>query len=148
MTKTLPVTLTTAAAEHAAGDVLGGKIEFENAGRSDGGAGVAGPLVIVDDSGSDVELELWLFNSEPTAINDDAAFAPTEADLHDLAGVISTSGKSWMAAGTPSVITVEDRFVPYQISSGRSLWGYLVTRGAITPAATDDITVILPVQLD
>ena len=88
-----------------------------------------------------MEMELWLFDRAFTPIADNGAWAPAEADLENLIMVISTedSGQGWMDAGTPSVcdIEVSRRYT----LNGTSLFGQLVTRGAPTLVATDDVTV-------
>jgi hypothetical protein len=144
---TIPVTPTVTAGAYAAGDVVGGLLTFENAAREAGAGGLVVGITIVDDAGQDSEMELWLFNAQPDAIADNAPFAPTEADLHDLAGIISTSDGAWRAAGTPSANYVSEYF-RYDPDSGMSLYGFLVDRTGGTLAATDDITVILHVLQD
>lgn len=149
MTRRLPpVTPTVSTGAHAIGDVLGGLLWFTDAAQLSGGSGIVMSVNIVDDSGSDVEMELWLFNAEPTAIADDAAFVPTEDDLHNLAGIVSTAEYEWRAAGTPSACHINRDLVTYDLVTGTTLCGYLVVREAITPAAADDITVILHVSRD
>jgi len=126
---------------YSAGDAVGGLLTFANAARVSGGGGVVKSVIIIDDAGQDVELELWLFDRTFTPITDNAAWAPLEADLENLVAVISTedSAQGWLAAGTPSAIDigVSKRFD----LDGTSLFGQLVTRGTPTFAATDDVTV-------
>ena len=76
-----------------------------------------------------------------TAMADNDAWAPSEADLENLVTVISTedSAQGWLAAGTPSVCAIE-MARRYDLN-GTSLFGQLVTRGTPTFAATDDVTV-------
>ncbi len=148
LVKSIRVSLALAVGAHSASDVLGGRLEFPDASLASGGGGSLSNVVIVDDAGQDKELELWLFNSQPTAIDDDDAFAPAEDDLHSLAGVFSTTKGSWMKAGTPSVCALGavGGVVHYDLDPGTSLWGYLVCREEYTPAAADDITVIITPQ--
>lgn len=129
------------AGAYSIGDAVGGLLTFANAARESGGGGVIKDVVIVDDAGQDAELELWLFNQTFTAMADNAAWAPSEADLENLVTVISTedSAQGWLAAGTPSAIEIEVAR-RYDLA-GTSLFGQLVTRGTPTFAATDDVTV-------
>ena len=138
---TISQTPTVTAGAYVADDAVGGLLTFANAAASTGGGGVIKTVIIVDDAGQDVELELWLFNQTFTAMADNAAWAPSEADLENVVGVISTedSAQGWLAAGTPSVITI-DVATRYDLT-GTSLFGQLVTRGTPTFAATDDVTV-------
>jgi len=134
------------AGAYAAGDTVGGLLTFANAARMSGGGGVITDIIIVDDAGQDAELELWLFDRTFTAIADNAAWAPAEADLENCIAVISTSGWTWRAAGTPSVVNAECTR-RYDLT-GTSLFGQLATRGTPTYVATDDITVKVKVLAD
>lgn len=146
---TISVTPTVTAGAYGAGDVVGGLLEFEDAARVEGKGGVVIGATIVDDAGQDSEMELWLFNAEPTAIADNDAFSmdAAEAELHTVAGILSTADSTWRAAGTPSVVYMGD-YVRYDPESGTSLYAFLVDRTGGTLAATDDITVILHVLQD
>ena len=112
---------------------------FANAARIAGGGGVIKDMLIVDDAGQDAELELWLFDRTFTAIADNAAWAPSEADLENLITVITTADIDYLAAGTPSAIPVE--VAKRYDCVGVDLFGQLVTRGTPTYVATDDLTV-------
>jgi hypothetical protein len=96
-------------------------------------------MVIIDDAQQDVELELWLFDQAFTPIADNAAWDPSEADLENLIAVISTSDGNWFDTANYGAADVEcsKRYDPV----GTALYGQLVTRGAPTFAATDDVTV-------
>jgi len=138
---TISQTPTVTAGAYTAGDAVGGLLTFANAGRAAGMGGIAKDLLIIDDAGQDKEMELWLFNATFTAMADNAPWAPSEADLRKLVGIISTADGAWFAAGTPSVARVE---ASQQYSCiGTSLFGQLVTRGTPTFAATDDVTAML-----
>ena len=145
---TISQTPTVTAGAYVANDAVGGLLTFANAARETGGGGGIKTVGIIDDAGQDAELELWLFNQTFTAMADNAAWAPSEADLENLVGVISTedSSQGWLDAGTPSAITI-DVATRYDLT-GTSLFGQLVTRGTPTFAATDDVTVKVGVLAD
>ena len=145
---TISQTPTITAGAYSAGDAVGGLLTFANAGRVSGGGGVIKTVTIIDDAGQDAELELWLFDRTFTAMSDNAAWAPSEADLENHIGVISTedSSQGWLAAGTPSTITI-DVATGFDLN-GTSLFGQLVTRGTPTYAATDDLTIKVKVMQD
>lgn len=142
----MAVAPTVTAGAYTAGDAVGELLIFANAARTTGGGGVVKSVVIVDDAGQDVEMELWLFYDTITDVADNAPWAPTEGDLHKLDAIISTADGAWFAAGTPSVARVEcsQRYS----CGGLNLYGKLVTRGAPTFAATDDIMVIIGLLRD
>lgn len=121
---------------YAAGDCVGGVLEFANAARAAGMGGVIKDVLIIDDAGQDAQMELWLFDQTITEIGDNDPWVCTEAELHNLVAIISTVDGSWFATGTPSVNVVE---VSQQYTCvGTSLFGQLVNRvGTPTYGATD-----------
>ena len=138
---TISQTPTVTAGAYSANDAVGGLLTFANAARVSGGGGVIKNIILIDDAGTDVALELWLFRETFTAMADNAAWAPSEADLRKLVGIVYSSNGAWAAAGTPSVndIEVSKR---YDLT-GTSLFGQLVNRGTPTFSNTDDVTVIV-----
>jgi hypothetical protein len=132
---------TVTAGLYAANDAVGGLLTFVNAGRAIGYGGVIKDMIIIDDEGQDVALELWLFNQTFTAMVDNAPWAPSEADMENLVAIIATADGAYYqaAAGARSAARVEVS-QRYDLV-GTSLFGQLVTRGAPTYAATDDVTV-------
>ena len=127
------------AGAYLAGDTVGGLLTFALAARVAGGGGAVLSALMVDDAGQDVALELWLFNQTFGAVADNAPWAPAEADLENLIGVIYSTAGAWAAAGTPSVNSIETS-IRYDLT-GTSMFGQLVTRGTPTFAAVDDVTV-------
>ena len=137
---------TITAGAYSAGDAVGGLLTFANAALVSGAGGFVTDMQIVDDAGQDAALELWLFDQTFTAMTDNAAWAPSEADLENLIAIITTADGAWFAAGTPSVARVE--CLQRYALAATSLFGQLVTRGTPTYAATDDITVKIGVSQD
>ena len=132
---------------YAANDAVGGLLTFTNAAILAGDGGVIKKMLIIDNHGQDAELELWLFKETFTAIDDNAAWAPSVADLKKLVAIISTASGTWFAAGTPSVARIP--VSQYFELTGTSLFGQLVNRSAApTYNAVDDITVILGLPQD
>ena len=137
---TIPQTPTISASTiYAAGDAVGGLLTFVNAARVSAGGGVIKSMIIVDDDQEAGALELWLFNQTFTATADNAAFDPSEADLENLVGVITTNDGTWFDTANQSVADVEASR-RYDLT-GTSLFGQLVTRGTQTYTAVDDLTV-------
>lgn len=136
---TISQTPTITAGAYAANDAVGGLLTFANAGRATGLGGVIKNMVIIDDAQQDVGLELWLFDQTFTPTANNAPFNPSEADLENLIAVITTADGAWFDSASQGVADVEasKRYDPV----GTSLFGQLVTRGAPTYAATDDLTV-------
>ena len=128
------------AGAYLAGDTVGGLLTFALAARVAGGGGAVLSALMVDDAGQDAALELWLFNQTFGAVADNAPWAPAEADLENLIGVIYSTDGAWAAAGTPSVNSIKAIGLRYDLT-GTSMFGQLVTRGTPTFAAVDDVTV-------
>lgn len=133
----------TSGTAYASGENVGGLLTFPNAARTSGGGGVIIDFVIVDNSGQDPELELWLFAETFTAGADKAAWAGGTADLQNCIGVLSTaqSSEGYIAAGTPSICTTQGLAKRYDVTA-TSMFGRLVNR-TTTPTftATDNISV-------
>lgn len=130
------------AGAYAANDCVGGMLTFADAARVSGGGGVVKSVVIIDDAGQDAELELWLFGAPFTSPGDNNPWNPAEVYLEQCVGVVSTaeSSQGWLAAGTPSVVTIEVA-LRYDLAA-TALYGQLVSPGAAGPyAGTDNLTV-------
>jgi hypothetical protein len=146
-TNKFTATPTVTAGAYTAGDAVGGQIVFKEALNDKSFSGIIQDLIIIDDAGQDVDLELWIFNRTFTAIADNAAGAFSEADLENLVGVISTADGAWYESGTPSAATVRNLGLVVK-GLGRDLFCQLVTRGTPTFAATDDVTVKIGILQD
>ena len=137
---------TVTAGAYTAGDCVGGVLTFAGAARNAGGGGVIKNMIIIDDAGQDSNMELWLFDQTITAIGDTNPWVCTEAELHNLVAIITSTDGSWFATGTPSVNAVE---VSQQYTcAATSLFGQLVTRDTPTFVATDDVSVIIGLLQD
>ena len=141
-------TPTVSAGAYSANDAVGGILTFANAGRVATGSGIIKSMLIIDDAGQDAELELWLFNATFTAMSNNAAWNPSQADLRKLVAIISTGDGAYFDAGTESAARVETSQGYNLAAAGTSLFGQLVTRGTPTYAATDDVTVIIGLLQD
>ena len=65
---------------YSANDAVGGLLTFANAARVSAGSGVIKDVILIDDAGQDAIMELWLFSQTFTAMSDNAAWAPSEAE--------------------------------------------------------------------
>ena len=144
--KTISLTPTITAGAYSANDAVGGILEFEDAARVSGAGGVIKQLLLIDDAGQDATLQLWLFNQTFTAMVDNAAWAPSVADLENLIAIVYSTDGTWSAAGTPSanIIPIANR---YDLV-GTSLFGQLVTTGIPTYTGTGNLTVKIGILQD
>ena len=137
---TISQTPTITAGAYAAGQNVGGLLTFASAARQTGGGGVIKSMEIIDDASQSVQLELWLFNQTFTQGADTAAWTPVEAELENLVCVISTAAGIYYTGGATATVCDVEISKRYDVV-GTSLFGRMVTRGAPTYAATDDLTV-------
>lgn len=138
---------------YAAGDVVGDgtEIVFSNAVTKAGAAGyILGASI--DRTGNETtepDLELWIFTAAPADKADNAAFAPTDAEIQTVVGVVSFATDSWYdgTAGTGgttfamgTILSGSDLAVPplFEAASGdKDLYGVMVVRNAYTPISAE-----------
>jgi hypothetical protein len=100
-----------------------------------------------------LEAELWLFNAAIGEVADNSAFAPTDAELLTLVGIIAFPASSWYAgsstsgAGGNAVCEIRNLDFPVNAKPGR-LYGQLVARNGYTPVASEVFTLDLVTTLD
>jgi len=128
-----------AAAIYAAGDALGGLLEFPNAARVAGDGGVISNMIIIDDDQEDAEIELWLFDRTFAPTADNALFDPSDADMEHHIGVLSTADGTYYDSVSQGTCTVQGT-LRYDLL-GTSLFGQMVIRSLSTFTAITDITV-------
>jgi hypothetical protein len=100
-----------------------------------------------------LEAELWLFHTDIVEVADNAAFAPTDAEMLTLIGIIDFPALYWRAgtatAGANGNAVCETRNIdlPVECRSGR-IYGQLVVRNAYIPVASEIFVVDLVTTLD
>lgn len=152
----LAITPTIDTAVYADGDRLGAVGTFSNAARASGGTGTVVGARMVDDAGSNFDIELWLFQASPTMVNaDNGVFDITDANIA-TAGWVGTL--DFLAANSKLVSTTNrvcpgtwlngPPSLPYVTSGSSSLFGIMKARGAYDAAATDDLVVTITVIRD
>jgi hypothetical protein len=134
---------------YAAGDAVSNSasapvpLTFANAVRESGGVGVVVSATIATNSNESTkpDLELWLFDTIPTAINDNAAFVVSDADILNVVGVFAFATSSWRqaTAGTGGTSFAQGAWLAstpppmFRLAAGTALYGLLVVRNAYTP---------------
>jgi hypothetical protein len=126
---------------YSANDVIGGLLSFDvSTSRVNGG--IINTALVADDDNEKAALTLYLFHAAPTTIADDAAFAPTIADLKQLCAVIAFS--SYTTVNSNAYSLVEDINNAFVSTTG-ILYGYLVCTATPTYTAATDLTVVLTI---
>lgn len=136
---------TVTAGAYSAKDVVGGLLTFANAVREAGGKGKINTLLLTDLGVTANVLQLWLFDTAPTAIADNAAFDVLDAELPTVIGVIPIAAADYYVATDNQVACVRNVGLEFSCV-GTSLYGYLMCTGTPTYASTADITVTLGIE--
>lgn len=134
------VTVTTAA--YADNDVVGGLITFPLTGLTQNG-GILNGVLLTDAANQSEPYRLFLFHELPSTIANDAAFAPTIADLKKLCAVVTLAAADYVTTNSLQFVLKEDINNVFNSTDG-NLYGYLVANGS-TPdyAATTDLSLTL-----
>ena len=131
----------TASSAYTANDVVGGLLTFSGLRN-----GTLQAITICDNGGDAVDYLLVLFESAPTSIDDHATFDIADADLDKIIYQDSLTSASERQAFTDnSYHYLYGLSVPIW-SAGGTVYGFLITTGTPTYAATSDITVTLQVK--
>lgn len=135
---------------YASGDLLGTKLTFAGAAKEGVGSGTIHTVVISDLDKESANVDLIIFNSNPSAttFSNNSALDIDDADLSKIACVISITthatfndnGVSY-ANGTNCVFEIADASTP-------TLYGALVVRATPTYTTAADITVRLSILQD
>ena len=135
------VTPTVTAGAYGANDVVGGLLTFSGLRN-----GTLQAITICDNAAQAVDYLFVLFESVPTTIADNATFDIADADLSKIIYQDSLTSASERQAFTDnSYHYVYGLSVPLW-SAGGTIYGFLITPGTPTYAATSDITVTLQVK--
>jgi hypothetical protein len=131
-------------------------IEIANAARGGGyGGEILGATVLCSaNQGTLPELELYLFQEEPTATNDNAEFGLTDADAANLVARFVLDGFYDLDVTTGADGNAADDAAPdgafehvFRCPSGAtSLYALLKVTNAYTPVAQEVFTVILHIR--
>lgn len=147
-TRTISVTPTVSTTAYTAADVVGGLITF----AVGCGSGSIRSMLVVDDHNQKEPYVLYLFNETPSTIANDAAFAPTVADLKKLATTITLAGADYTTLNGNAFALLgghEDTGmdVPFKSVDG-NLYMYAVATDTPDYAAATDLFFALTVRID
>lgn len=115
-------------------------------------AGLSGTIVdawIVssNDPATLLQAELWLFDNSTTLVNDNAAFALSDADaVKGIAHIPFTLVSSVAGSGTNSVAHVIGVDAAFDCTNRLGLYMLVKVKNAYTPASAETLTVRLKVR--
>lgn len=141
--QSVSVTPTITAGAYSAGDVVGGLITFSL--PTAGAGGVINQIVIADDDNEKAQAVLYLFDSAPTTIADNAAFAPAIADLAKLVAVIAVASADFTTVNSNAYAI---KTAINQTYKGSALYMYCVCVATPTYTAVTDLIFKLTVSAD
>jgi hypothetical protein len=147
--------------QYAAGDQVtsspAAALVFDAVGRFEGGTGIITDAVCVDSANqaTKANLRLYLFDgdSAPTPNDDNAQWAPSDADLNRAFAYVELSawevGNPGAGGAGNCASFVKNLNVPFQCGAGVDhIWGLLVERGTYTPVAQEQFKVRLGILQD
>lgn len=140
-------TITVTAGAYSALDVVGGLLTFQAVTAKQPGKGEIREVVIYDTNKQAKAMMLYLFDSVPSTIADNAAFALNAADVRKLVGG-PVSLASHSSCGTTGITYAAQLSKPFRTDGDSKLYGYLVCSAAPTYSATDAIDVGLSIVED
>ena len=128
---------------YTAGDAIGTKGTLTNACLSRSNRGEVRGVTINDLASQSADIDLVLFNADPTAttFTDNAALDIADADLSKITAVIPVTTHKTFADN--SISQAKNIAYPFQCNSSGTLYYALVARGTPTYAATTDVSGIL-----
>ena len=139
-TKVVTPTITVDTNAYSAGDSIGGKITLTDAMRVSGGTGVLSGITLVDRANQKPALEIFLFESDPSAatITDQSAFAFSTDDTKLVAKVIVTAD-DWTTIDSKAVADLANLNRVVAASGSKNLYAAIVATGTPDFAAATDL---------
>jgi hypothetical protein len=133
------------AAAYTANDVIGGLISFSFAAGNAVNGGLLNSVYLVDDDNEGAALTLYLFSDKPTVIADDAAFAPTAADLKKMFAVVDVATGDYDTINSMKIAYKSGVNQTVKTDATQNMYGYLVCGATPTYAANKTIFIRLSV---
>ena len=143
--------------QYAAGDVVSDDaaspsiITFSNCAQVDAGSGtiVSAHIVSSAAQGTLPDMELYIFDTSVTAVNDNAAFTVTDAEMRTCVACIAFEQANWKTSALNSRCEGSTGIYNFVCGSGsRDLYGLLVERGTYTPASGERFDIRLNIEQD
>ena len=145
-TATTTITRPADATAYAANDALSDSTSAPTTGgftlssmcRASGGSGILTDMAIVYSGNTAVTASVYLYDSAPTAQNDNAAWSVSDSDQLKLVGIVPFT---LTADGANGVANVQNLNMGYTCSGSANLRFMVKVGAAFTPASADTLTV-------
>ena len=144
--------LTVGTGAYTAGDVVGGLLTFEVSTENGARSGNIVSVLLTDDHKQSEQYVLYLFDQAPTTIANDAAFAPTIADLKKIIGTVVVATADWTEINNNDWALLgghEDTRmrIPFVTHDG-NVYMYAVATDTPDYNAATDLTITIVVEMD
>jgi hypothetical protein len=140
---------------YAAGDVVGptggaANQTFANVAAAGYGGMITDVVVAMSTAQSlKLEAELWLFDTAPTAVADNAAFNPSDGENDTVIARIPISSADGAIGGANYMYHVKNQNIAFHpAGSGTSIYGVLVARNAYIPTSAETFKIQLHILKD
>jgi hypothetical protein len=142
-------TITVDTSAYSAGDSIGGKITLTNALRESGGTGVLSGLTLIDRANQKPALEIFLFESDPSAatITNNAAFVFSTDDFKVIAKIV-VAASDWTTINSKATAELANLNRVVKASGSRNLFAAIVATDTPTFAAATDLQARFKFLLD
>jgi hypothetical protein len=145
--------------QYTAGDVVSDddttptRLTFTDALRNAGGSGVIvnASMIVGSNQATAGDYELWVFDAAPTAMEDNAAFDPSDAEMQSVVArlVFDTAVVGDATSGADGNQYYEAATVSNVVESADgNLYGIVVVRNSYTPIASDLYSLTIGLALD
>jgi hypothetical protein len=141
LSKTVSVTPVIDTSAYGAGDCVGGLMTFDVSTVL--GGGTIESILIADDDNEKAQAILYIYNALPSTIADQAAYAPTIADLKKLVYVKPVASADFTTVNSNAYALYSNLRVTYAASK---LYVYLACVATPTYTAATDLTIALTVK--
>eukprot|EP00919_Chromeraceae_sp_WS-2016_P077523 GHVR01183488.1.p1 GENE.GHVR01183488.1~~GHVR01183488.1.p1 ORF type:complete len:153 (+),score=8.17 GHVR01183488.1:403-861(+) len=146
-TVTIDVTPTITAGAYSANDVIGG---LQTVYIGVGKGGTIRRVNIADDDSEEAAMTLYIFDQLPSTIADNAAFAPTFADLQKLVDTVAVG--TYVTVNSNDYSINKDLNIDYDTDNtggtDSTFYVYAVVTGTPTFTGTTDLTFRYTVWID
>lgn len=121
-----------------------GGFTFTSAVRASGGSGIITDAIITssNDAATPLQGEIWLFNTSVTNINDNSAFAVSDAEIKTCVGKIPFFLED---AGNNGFYHAQNLNIGFTCSGSANLRFLIRAKNAYTPANAEVLTLVLKV---
>jgi len=129
--RTFDVTPTVDTSVYASGDAIAVLQNFGGAVRSADQAGILKQLVLSDIDNQSSALDIVFYQEVVAGGVDNAAYAPSAAEIIESVGLVSVAGSDYVTIGSRSLATI-DLTLDFQLDNSTALFFQVVSRGTPT----------------